>query len=47
MGRATAVLFALAWAAVAGSAPTDGEALFRENSGSVNSRQRPVPSNMR
>ena len=30
MGRATAVLFALAWAAAAGSVPTDGEALFRE-----------------
>jgi len=30
MGRATAVLFALAWAAVAGSFSTGGEALFRE-----------------
>jgi len=30
MGRATAVLFGLAWAAVAGSFPTDGEALFWE-----------------
>ena len=30
MGRVAAVLFALAWAAVAGSLPTDGEALFRE-----------------
>ena len=30
MGRATAVLFALAWEAVAGSFPADGEALFRE-----------------
>ena len=30
MGRATAVLFAWAWAAVAASLPMDGEALFRE-----------------
>ena len=30
MRRATAVLFALAWAAVAASFPADGEALFRE-----------------
>ena len=30
MGRATAILFALAWAAVAGSFPADGEALFQE-----------------
>ena len=30
MGRAAAVLFALAWAAVAGSFPADGEVLFRE-----------------
>ena len=30
MRRATAVLFAWAWAAVAASLPADGEALFRE-----------------
>jgi hypothetical protein len=30
MARAAAVLLALAWAAVAGSFPGDGEALFRE-----------------
>ena len=30
MGRATTVLFALVWAAVAGSFSTDGKALLRE-----------------
>ena len=30
MGRAAAVLFALAWLALAGSSPNEGEALFRD-----------------